>query len=108
MNDIVAINRQLLTLAKIAASSKEGGLVTGLPDGVLQKIAALDIAAIEALARHMPVSLMSFRLDETELDRLIAMPEFAKPAYAISVVSNKAPNKRASVKPRTVRVAGGN
>ena len=53
MNDIISINRQFLTMAREAAKSKSGEIVTGLSRPVLDKLANLSLDQIEASPRAL-------------------------------------------------------
>ncbi|WP_126448319.1 hypothetical protein [Sulfuricystis multivorans] len=87
MNDIISINRQFLIMAREAAKSQAGEVITGLPRPVLDKLAALSLEQIEAIAQEVGVSLITLRLNEAELDRLLAMRQ--RMAYSLSVVALK-------------------
>ena len=88
MNDIISINRQFLTMAREAAKSKSGEVVTGLPRPVLDKLAKLSLDQIEGIAQEAAVSLISFRLTEVELHRLILLQNGQKAAYSLAVVAS--------------------
>lgn len=102
MDDIVAINRLILIFARNAINRKEASLLTGIPQDVLEKLATLDVAKVESLARNMPLSLLAMRLDAEEIDKILMMPDTARPAYAISVVTNKQKKAVGARRSRTV------
>jgi flagellar transcriptional activator FlhD len=90
MNDIISINRQFLVMAReMASNTGIGEVVTGLPRSVLERLKDLSLEEIEALAREIGVSLITFRLKEAELNRLLFMPKEQRPAYSLMVVANK-------------------
>jgi flagellar transcriptional activator FlhD len=89
MNDIVSINRLFLIMARGAASAKSGELITGLPRHVLDRLANLSLDQIEAIAKGAGVSLITFRLSEAELTRLIDLQESQRAAYSLAVVAAK-------------------
>lgn len=102
-NDIVSITRQFLTIARSESKSEVGTLVTGLPQAVLDRLATLDLAQIESLARAINVSLITLRLDADELDRLITLSDKSRPTYALSVISNPK-RERQAVRKRVAKL----
>lgn len=87
-NDMVSITRQFLTFARSESKSGVGSLVTGLPQEILDRLSLLDIGQIESLSRTVGISLFSFRLDIDELDKLLAISEQSRAAYALSLVTS--------------------
>lgn len=88
MNDIVSINRQFLIVARDAAKSGSGEIITGLSRPVLDKLAVLSLDQIEAIAKDVAVSLISFRLSEAELNRLMSLQQRQRAAYSLAVMSS--------------------
>lgn len=89
MQDIVSINRQFLIMAREAASSPSGEIITGLSRQVLDKLSKLSLAQIEEIAKGVGVSLISFRLSEDELDRLTSLQKSQKTAYSLAVIASE-------------------
>lgn len=89
MQDIVSINRQFLIMAREAANSPSGEITTGLSRKVLDGIARLSLDQIEAIAKEIGVSLISFRLSEDELARLSSLQKDRQTAYSLAVVAPK-------------------
>lgn len=89
MHDIISINRQFLIMAREAANSKSGEIITGLPRPVLSRLANLSLDQIEAIARGVGVSLITFRLSEAELTRLTDLHESQRAAYSLAVVASE-------------------
>lgn len=87
MQDIVSINRQFLIMAREAASSPSGEVVTGLSRQVLDKLSKLSLDQIEEIAQGAGVSLISFRFSEREIDRLISLQKSRLTAYSLAVIS---------------------
>ena len=88
MNDIISINRQFLTMAREAAKSKSSEIVTGLSRPVLDKLANLSLDQIEGIAQGAAVSLISLRLTEAELNRLVSLQNSQRTAYSLAVVAS--------------------
>jgi hypothetical protein len=89
MQDIVSLNRQFLTMAREAASSPSGEIITGLSRQVMNSLAQLTLEQIEEIARAAGVSLISFRLNESELNRLVALEKGRQTAYSLAVVASR-------------------
>lgn len=89
MQDIVSINRQFLIMAREAANSPSGEIITGLSRQVLEKLSKLSLDQIEEIAQGAGVSLISFRLSEAELTRLTALQEGQRAAYSLAVVASE-------------------
>lgn len=89
MTDIISINRQFLIMARGEASSKSGELVTGLPRGVLDKLSKLTVDQIDAIAERAGLSLISFRLSEVEVERLVSLDKTKSSAYLLNVVATE-------------------
>lgn len=89
MKDIVSINRQFLIMARETANTKSGETITGLPRPVLDRLATLSLDQIEAIAQGVGVSLVTIRLSETELARLVALSESQRAAYSLAVVASE-------------------
>jgi hypothetical protein len=89
MLDVVSINRQFLTMARQAAQSPSGEIVTGLARPILDQLSRLTLDQIDAIARAASVSLISLRLTEAELQRLITLKNGRQMAYALAVVSSR-------------------
>ena len=87
MIDIISLNRQFLIMAREAASSKSGELVTGLSRQVLEKLATLSIDQIDVIARQSGVSLFRLRLTEAEVDRLLNLDGARRQSYLLTVLS---------------------
>ena len=88
MNDIISINRQFLTMARQAAKSTSGEIITGLSRPVLDKLAGLTLDQIEGIAQGTAVSLISLRLTEAELNRLVSLQNSQRTAYSLAVVAS--------------------
>lgn len=88
MNDIISINRQFLTMAREAAKSKSGEIITGLSQPVLDKLANMSLDQIEGIAQETGVSLISFRLTEVELNRLVSLRKGQQAAYSLAVIAS--------------------
>lgn len=88
MNDIISINRQFLTMARDAAKSKSGEIITGLSRPVLDKLANMSLDQIEGIAQETGVSLISFRLTEAELNRLLSLQKGQQAAYSLAVIAS--------------------
>ena len=88
MNDIISINRQFLTMAREAAKSKSEEIVTGLSRPVLDKLAGLSLDQIEGIAQGAAVSLISLRLTEAELNRLVSLQNSQRTAYSLAVAAS--------------------
>lgn len=89
MLDVVSINRQFLTMARQAAQSPSGEIVTGLARPILDQLSRLTLDQIDAIAQAASVSLISLRLTEAELQRLITLNNGRQMAYALAVVSSR-------------------
>lgn len=89
MNDIISINRQFLIMAREAANSKAGEIITGLPRPVLNQLTNLSLDQIEAIAQGIGVSLITLRLSEAELARLTTLHESQRAAYSLAVVASE-------------------
>lgn len=89
MNDIISINRQFLIMAREAANSKSGEIITGIPRPVLDRLANLSLDQIEAIAQGVGVSLINIRLNEAELDRLIKLGGNQRMAYSVAVTASR-------------------
>jgi flagellar transcriptional activator FlhD len=85
--DIISLNRQFLIMAREAASSKSGELVSGLSRHVLEKLATLTVEQIDVIARQSGVSLFRLRLTEAEVDRLLSLDGGRRQGYLLNVVS---------------------
>ena len=88
MNDIISINRQFLIMAREAAKLESGELLTGLSRPLLDRLGGMTLDQIEGLAKVVGVSVISLRLNEAELNRLSALPDPQKAAYAVAVVAS--------------------
>ena len=81
--DVLKINRQFLLLTRqLAREGRAAEIMTGLPRAVIEKVASLDMDEIDELAETVPVSLYTFRLTDSALERLLQMPRDAKSTYA--------------------------
>lgn len=86
MIDTISINRMFLLMAREAASTKSGEIVTGLPRPVLDRLATMSFEEIEAIARRASVSLITLRLSEADLIRLASLKDDEKGrSYALSM-----------------------
>jgi hypothetical protein len=81
--DVQKINRQFLLLTRqLAREGRAAEVMTGLPRAVIEKIGGLDLDEIDELAETVPVSLYTFRLTDSALNRLLQMPREVKGTYA--------------------------
>ena len=81
--DVQKINRQFLLLTRqLAREGRAAEVMTGLPRAVIEKIGGLDLDEIDELAETVPVSLYTFRLTDSALNRLLQMPKEVKGTYA--------------------------
>ena len=87
MNDIISINRQFLIMAREASKSRSGEVLTGLSRGVLDRLAKMTLDEIEAMARDVGISAISLRLNETEMERLLALQGLQKAAYTMAIAA---------------------
>ena len=70
--DVLKINRQFLLLTRqLAREGRAAEIMTGLPRAVIDKVASLDMDEIDELAETVPVSLYTFRLTDSALERLL-------------------------------------
>ena len=93
MGDAVSINRAFLIMAREAARANKASaeVATGLSSQTLERLSAMTIDEIERLAQSMgDVSLITLRLDDAEIDRLVSITPSARPAYAVSVLAKEA------------------
>lgn len=90
MEDIISINRQFLTIARSTATTLSGELLTGLSRPVLDKLSRLSLDQIDSIARSASVSLISLRLTEAELERLLSLHNGRQAAYALAVMAARA------------------
>jgi len=89
MNDIISINRQFLIMAREAAKSTQAEIITGMPRNVLNKLALLTQEEIEKISK-LGISLISMRLTESEIARLIKLDDTSQRTfYAISVLHQR-------------------
>lgn len=89
ISDVVSVNRVFLLMARRAASSASGEVITGLSRQVLDRLSKLSLEQIEELANAVGASLISLRLSESELDRLLALRMERKKAYALTVLASE-------------------
>ena len=87
MNDIISINRQFLIMAREASKARSGEVLTGLSRGVLDRLAQMSLDEIEAMARDIGISVISLRLNEVEMDRLLALHGLQKAAYTLAIAA---------------------
>lgn len=81
--DVQKINRQFLLLTRqLAREGRAAEVMTGLPRAVIEKIGSLALDEIDELAETVPVSLYTFRLTDSALNRLLQMPRDVKGTYA--------------------------
>ena len=81
--DVHKVNRQFLLLTRqLAREGRAAEVMTGLPRAVIEKIGSLDLDEIDELAETVPVSLYTFRLTDSALNRLLQMPREVKGTYA--------------------------
>jgi hypothetical protein len=76
-------------MAREAASSKSGELVTGLSRPVLERLATLPVDQIDVIAKQSGVSLFRLRLNEAELDRLLSLDGARRQSYLLNVVASE-------------------
>jgi len=93
MNDIISINRQFLIMAREASKSRSGEIMTGLSRTALDRIAQMTLDEIDAMARDIGISVISIRLTETEMDRLLSLQGLQKAAYSISIAASARPRE---------------
>ena len=87
MKDVASINRNFLLQAREAAKKPEGQLLTGVAPSMLKRSSEFSVVHIESLASTFPVSAITIRLTEAELDRILATQ---RPGlYAVSVLSQR-------------------
>ena len=91
MNDIISINRQFLIMAREASKSRSGEIMTGLSRTALDRIAQMTLDEIDAMARDIGISVISVRLTESEMDRLLSLQGLQKAAYSISIAASARP-----------------
>lgn len=91
MNDIISINRQFLIMAREASKSRSGEIVTGLSRNALDRISQMTLDEIDSMARDIGISVISIRLTETEMDRLLSLQGLQKAAYSISIAASARP-----------------
>lgn len=89
MTDIISLNRQFLIMARDEANSKSGELVTGLPRGILDKLTKLTVDQIDTIAEQAGLSLISFRLSEAEIERLVSLDKTKSSAYLLNVLATE-------------------
>lgn len=89
MNDAISINRQFLIMAREAAKLESGAVITGLSPKLLGRIARLSLDEIETLSGEIGVCLISLRLSEGEIERLMALHANKRAAYAVCVVATR-------------------
>lgn len=85
-NDVISINRQFLIMARETAQLKSGELLTGLPKSTLDRLAGMTIDQIEQVACGAGVSLITLRLTESEINRLLAS---RSPFYTVAVLAGE-------------------
>lgn len=93
MGDAVSINRAFLIMAREAARANRASaeIATGLSSQTLERLSVMTIDEIERLAQSMGgISLITLRLDDAEIDRLVSLAPSARPAYAVSVLAKEA------------------
>jgi hypothetical protein len=86
MNDVQSVNFQFLLIARDLTQSNRAGIVTGLPQGVVDRIANLTIQQLEQLAESQ-VCLFTFRFTESELDIALKQIKPIRNAYLLSRAS---------------------
>jgi len=87
MKDIISLNYHYLMIARELGKSNAGRLLTGLPKNVLEKIAEMSLEEIEELASTSGVCLVSIRFNETQMLKLLNMPNTYRTSYAMSISS---------------------
>ena len=65
--------------------------MTGLSRTALDRIAQMTLNEIDAMARDIGISVISIRLTETEMDRLLSLQGLQKAAYSISIAASARP-----------------
>jgi len=86
MNDIISINRQFLIMAREAAKSTQGEVITGLPRNILNKLAQFSQEEIEKISTSK-LNIISMRLNEAEMDRLVTFDDTEhRTSFAVSVI----------------------
>ena len=65
--------------------------MTGLSRTALDRIAQMTLDEIDAMARDIGISVISIRLTETEMDRLLSLQGLQKAAYSISIAASARP-----------------
>jgi len=86
--DIASINRNYLLHLREVARGGLSEIFVGIPRDVMQRIAKMSMDEIEKLASTLPASVISFRLADSDVDRLLN--DSVKPAaaahYAASMI----------------------
>jgi len=78
--DIASINRNYLLHLREVARGGLSEIFVGIPRDVMQRIAKMSMDEIEKLASTVPASVISFRLAESDMERLLN--DSVKPAAA--------------------------
>lgn len=78
--DIASINRNYLLHLREVAMGGLSEIFVGIPRDVMQRIAKMSMDEIEKLASTVPASVISFRLAESDMERLLN--DSVKPAAA--------------------------
>ena len=84
MKDIFSINYQYLIMARDAAKSNSGELLSGIPRSILDKLSEMSVEEIGELAQSAGVSLLGIRLSESEMIQLMNMPKSYRTTYVVS------------------------
>jgi len=92
MKDIASINRAFLLMVREAARTGKdcAQIATGLSPQTLGRIAAMTIDEIEELAQSMGgISLITLRLDDKTVNRIMLLAPSDRAAYAVSVLTGE-------------------
>ena len=89
ISDLVAINRQVLLLARSLASRPYAEIVTGMTRQQLNKLGKMSLPEVEELASSMRISLVNFRINEVEFDRLLSLKGEHRTDYSMAIGTNK-------------------
>jgi hypothetical protein len=76
-------------MARETASSPSGEIITGLSKPVLDKLAKLSLEQIDEIAQGAGISLIGFRLSDSELNRFISLEKSRQAAYSLAVIASR-------------------
>lgn len=90
IKDVAALNRMfLLTAQRVARSGTVnlGPMVTGMSEGLLEKISTMSLEEIDKLANATPITFFTMRLDEESMKQVLDTPPSAVGALSVSVLA---------------------